>query len=176
MDSNGPSLMDSNDPRYKYNRFGMKGARVGQAVADILSKDQPTYTAGEILDGFGAKFAQELEKSVNDSIGKYKSPFYIMALTKKEFWADNVVRNWFIPRQTPPHASDMMIQYPNYTHTLYVVHGIKGDIKVAWSVPAFQDCISVSKTPGTYAPELVQWILDCFAGKLDLDNYDYLFK
>ena len=168
--------MDSNDPRYKYNRFGMKGARVGQAVSDILSKDQPTYTVGEIMEGFGAKFAQELEKSVNDSLDKFKNPFYILALTKKEFWADNVIRNWFIPRQTAPHASKLMSEYPNHTKTLYVVHGDRGDIKVAWSIPAFSDCISVSKNPGIYSPELVKWIEDCFTGKLDLDNYNYLFS
>jgi len=58
--------MDSNDPKYRYNKRGTKGARVGQAVSDILSKDQPTYSVGEILDGFGAKFAQELEKAIEN--------------------------------------------------------------------------------------------------------------
>lgn len=168
--------MDATDPRYTYNRFGMKGARVGQAVADIASKDATPMTCGELLDGFSVKFAHELEKSVNDSLGKYKSPFYILALTKKEFWANNVVRNWFIPRQTAPHAMDLMVSFPNHTKTLYVVNGDKGDIKVAWSIPAFQDCVSISKNQSMYSPELVQWIKDCFESKLNLDSYDYLFK
>ena len=168
--------MDSHDPRYLYNKHGMKGARVGQAVSDILSKDNPVYTAGEILEGFGAKFAQELEKSVNDSLGKYKSPFYILALTKKEFWADNVVRNWFVPRQTAPYASELMVSYPNHTKTLYVVHGDKGDIKVAWSIPANEDCKSVMRRPSMYSPELVSWIEQARTRKLDLDNYNDLFK
>jgi hypothetical protein len=167
--------MDANDPRYQYNRFGMKGARVGQAVADILSKDQPTYTVEEILEGFNVRFAQELEKAVNDSLEKYESPFYVLALTKKEFWAENVVRNWFIPRQSAPYAMDMMIQYPNHTKTLYVVHEQRGDIKVAWSIPAYEECKSIAKHPATYHPELVKWIEDCFSGKLNLDKYDYLF-
>lgn len=168
--------MDSKDPRYIYNKHGMKGARVGQAVADMTSKEAIPMTCGELLDGFSARFAQELEKAVNDSLDKFKSPFYILALTKKEFWSDIVVRNWFIPRQTAPHASDLMAAYPNHTKTLYVVHGEKGDIKVAWSIPAFQDCVSISKNPSIYSPELVQWIKNCFVGKLDIDNYDYLFR
>lgn len=171
--------MDSSSSRYLYNKHGMKGARVGQAVADILSKEQPTFSCGEILEGFGIKFAQELEKAVNDSLGKFKSPFYILALTKKDltyFGVENVVRNWFIPRQTAPHASDLMRDYPIHTKTLYVVNGDKGDIKVAWSIPAYEDCKSVAKNPSIYSPELVQWIEQCFTKKLDIDNYSYLFK
>ena len=168
--------MDSNDPKYFYNKRGSKGARVGQAVSDILSHDQPTYTVGDILDGFGAKFAQELEATIEANIPKYKALFYVLALTKKEFWADNVVRNWFIARQTAPHALDLMIQYPGYTKTLYVVNSRKGDLKVAWSIPGLEDCKSILKSPDTFSAELVQWIRDCFEGKLDRDDYEYLFK
>jgi hypothetical protein len=168
--------MDSNDPKYYYAKHGMKGARVGQAVTDILSQDQPSYTAGEILDGFGMKFAEQLELTVNDSIGKFKNPFYILALTKKEFWADNVVRNWFIPRQTPPYGMDMMQQYPNHTKTLYIVDGQKGAIKVVWSIPAYADCISIAKQKALYHPELVDWVFKCFERKLDVDSYAYMLE
>ena len=168
--------MDSNNPRYQYNKHGMKGARVGQAVQDMLAKERQDMTAGELLDGFSVKFAQELEKAVNDSLGKFDSPFYILALTKKEFWSDIVVRNWFIPRQTAPYVKYLMNQYPNHTKTLYVVDGDKGDIKVAWSIPAEEDCKSILKNRDIYSSELVQWILDGILGKLDLDNYGYLFS
>jgi hypothetical protein len=167
--------MDSNDPKYYYAKHGAKGARVGQAVSDILSKDQPSYTVGDILDGFGSKFAIELEKTIEDNKSKYTAIFYVLALTKKEYWADNVVRNWFVARQTAPYALDMMIQYPGYTKTLYVVNSRKGDLKVAWSIPGIEDCKSILKSPDTFSFELVKWIRDCFEGKLDLDNYDHLF-
>jgi hypothetical protein len=168
--------MDSKNPRYTYNKHGMKGARVGQAVTDMLSKEAQPMTCEELLDGFSIKFAQELEKSVNDSLGKFRSPFYILALTKKEFWSEIIVRNWFVPRQTAPHTRDLALSYPNYTKTLYVVDGDKGDIKVAWSMPSEQDCISILRNPSIYSQELVQWINDCYAGKLDLDNYSHLFR
>lgn len=168
--------MDSNDPKYTYNKRGSKGARVGQAVADIHSKDQPNYTVGEILEGFGARFAKELEDTINNNMDKYESPFYVFALTKKEHWAENIVRNFFIARQTPPHALDMMIQFPGYTKTLYIVNSDRGDLKVAWSIPGWQECISILKTPEIYSQELVQWIKDCFNQKLDLDDYSYAFQ
>lgn len=169
-------MMDSSDEKYHYSKRGVTGARVGQAVSDILSKEQPDYTVADILEGFGMKFAIELEKTIENNLSKYKSPFYVFALTKKEFWADNVVRNWFIARQTPPYALEMMIAYPGYTKTLYVINSAKGDLKVAWSIPGIEECKSILKTPNTFSPDLVQWIQDCFASKLELDDYDYLFR
>lgn len=154
----------------------MKGARVGQAVADFSTKEALPMTCGELLEGFSAEFIKEFEKTINDNLGKFKDPFYILVLTKKEFWAENVIRNWFIPRQTAPYASNLMIEYPNHTKTLYIIDGTKGDLKVAWSIPAYQDCLSILKNPFIYSQELVKWIVDCFNKKLDIDNYQYLFE
>ena len=168
--------MQDKETKYRYNRRGKKGARVGQAVADILSKNNSPMTCEEVLEGFGARFAQELESTINENMGKYESPFYVFALTKKEFWADNIVRNWFVARQTPPHALEMMIQYPGYTKTLYAINSTKGDLKVAWSIPGLEECKSICRNPGIYSTDLVEWIKQCFEGKLDLDNYNYLFN
>ena len=168
--------MKNDAKKYQYERRGQKGARVGQAVADILSKDNESMTCEELLEGFGVRFAQELESTINANLEKYESPFYVLALTKKEYWADNIVRNWFIARQTPPHALDLTIQYPGYTKTLYVINSTKGDLKVAWSIPGLEECKSICKHPDIYSPELVEWIRMCFEGKLDLDRYDYLFR
>lgn len=142
--------------------------RVGQAVSDILSKEQPTYTAGEILDGYSQKFAQEIESVIEKNQDKYTDPFYIFVLTKKEMWADNVVRNWFIARQTKPNALEMMSQYSNHTKTLYKVNKVGQKLlDIEWSLPGFSECISILKRPAAYDPELVRWIISCFEGKLD---------
>ena len=159
--------------KYAYNRFGTKGQRVGQAVLYILSRPNPIQTVGDVLDAFGPDFAKEMEKTIEQNQGKYESPFYIFVLTKKEFWTDNVVRNWFIARQTPPHAFDMMEQYSNYTKTLYIIDSHKGNIKALWSLPGFNDCISIARSPGQYDPELVKWVEDCFSRKLDKDRYTF---
>lgn len=166
-------MSDSKDDRYLYNRFGAKGQRVGQAVIDILSKPQAPQTVGETIDAFGPDYAKQIEECVHDNQKKYKSPFYIFVLTKKEFWADNVLRNFFIARQTPPHAFQMMEQYPNFTKTLYLVDADKGKIKILWSLPGFSDCITVAKHTAIYSQELVKWIEDCFNRKLDRDRYTF---
>ena len=158
---------------YDYNRFGSKAKRVGQAVLDILSKPQPIQTVGDTLDAFGPDFANEMEKTIEQNQGKYESPFYIFVVTKKEFFANNVMRNWFIARQTPPYAFEMMKQYSNYTKTLYMVDSHKGNIKALWSIPGFLDCISIARCPSQYDPELVKWVEDCFNRRLDKDRHSF---
>jgi len=159
--------------KYDYNRFGAKGQRVGQAVFDIISRYQPMQTVGETLDAFGPDYAKQMEECIEDNEHKYTSPFYIFVLTKKEFWANNVLRNYFIARQTPPHAFDMMEQYSNYTKTLYIVDANRGNIKCVWTLPGFDDCITIARNPANYDPELVKWVEACFTRSLDKDSYSF---
>lgn len=159
--------------KYDYNRFGKKGKRVGQASIDILSKPHAEQTVGETLDAFGPDYARQIEECIDQHAHKYTNPWYLFVLTKKEYLLENVVRNWFIPRQTAPHAFDMMEQYSNFTKTLYIVDSEKGKIKLCWSLPGFTDCITVAAHPELYSPELVQWIEECFTRKLDKDKYSF---
>ena len=165
--------MGAIDDRYNYNRFGSKGQRVGQAVLDILSVPQPVQTVGDVLDSFGKDFAKEMEETINSGMKIYSSPFYVFVLTKKEFWADNVLRNYFIARQTPPHAFEMMGKYSNYTKTLYMVDGNQGNVRALWSLPSYVDCVSIAKRPDSFDPELVKWVENCFRRKLDKDSYSW---
>jgi len=162
---------DEEVDKYDYKRFGCSAKRVGQAVADIIKKDNPTQTVGETLEALSDDYAKAIEQCIEANREKLKSPFYIFVLTKKEFWAENVVRNWFVARQTPPYAFQTMEEYPHHTKTLYLVDAQKGKIKLVWSLPGFEDCITVAKNPHLYSPELVRWIEKCFTKQLDLDMY-----
>ena len=155
--------------KYDYNRFGAKGQRVGQAVYDIISQDQREQTAEETIFEFGPDFVKELETAVETGAKRFASPYYVLVLSKKEMWACNVMRNYFIPRQTFPRGTEMVQQYPNHTKTLYKIDAKKGDLKIIWSIPGHQECQIVAKNPGQYDPQLVEWIFQCYAGKLDID-------
>lgn len=159
--------------QYDYDRFGKKGQRVGQAVFDIMSKPQNIQTVGDTLDAFGPDYAEFMQQCVDDNKKKYKNPFYIFVLTKKEFWANNVLRDWFIARQTPPHAFDMMEQYSNYTKTLYIVDADKGQLKCLWSLPGLDDCFTIARNPERYDYELVKWVEACFTRQMDKDSYTF---
>jgi hypothetical protein len=156
------------EAKYDYNRFGKKGKRVGQAVVDILSKEQPEQTVEETIDAFGPDFVKELESTIESNKHRYQSPFYVLILTKKEMWACNVVRNFFIARQTYPLATDIIKDYPNHTKTLYKVNTDKGSLEIMWCLPGHQECQAIARNPGSFDRELVNWIFQCYAGQFDL--------
>lgn len=160
-------MTKSDKDKYEYSRFGSKAQRVGQAVYDIISKDQPIQTAEETIFEFGPDFVKELEVSIETGRHKYDYPFYVLVLSKKEMWACNLMRNYFIPRQTYPHGTDLVKEYPNYIKTLYKVS--RNSVDIMWSVPGHQDCLSITKNPGQFDPDLVSWIFQCYAGKFDVD-------
>lgn len=156
--------LDARNKKYTYDRFGMSGARVGQAVYDILKSGESGTTVEDILSEYSNKFVKELEDTIAANEHKYKDIFHILVLSNKEMWAENVVRNWFVARETAPQAIDMVSQYPNHCKILYEVSKRSGEIKVKWTIPGIQDCISIVKNPRLYDPQLFQWIKDCFNG------------
>jgi len=160
-------MANQGNKKYEYNRFGSKGARAGQAVYDIISKDQPIQTVEETIFSFGPDFVKELEVAIESGHKKYQYPFYVLVLSKKEMWAANLMRNYFVPRQTYPFGTDLVREYPNYVKTLYKVS--REAVTVMWSVPGHQDCLSIARSPGSYDPELVNWIFQCYAGKFNVD-------
>lgn len=162
------------DSKYDYNRFGSKGKRVGQAVVDILSRDNnPTITAGEIAEDRAGEYRDELEKAIASGAKMYGNPFYVLVFTHKEAWAANVVRNWFIPRQTAPKALELFQKYPHYMKTLYVVDEQRGNIKICWSIPGVEEMKSIMKSPRTFDPQLLKWIDDLALGNLDKDEWGF---
>lgn len=155
--------------KYDYDRFGIKAQRVGQAVYDIISHDQPDQSAEETVFEFGPDFVKELEAAIENGRKHYASPFYVLVLSKKEMWACNLMRNYFIARQTFPLGTDMVQQYPNHMKTLYKIDANKGNVTIMWSIPGHQECQIVAKNPAQYDPQLVEWIFQCYAGKFDID-------
>lgn len=142
-------------------------SKVGKAVHDILQKDNEDITVQEILDEFQHKYTQELEETIKIHIDKYEAPFYIVVLTKKEPWALNVVRNWFIARQTRPKVQFLREEFPTYMNTVYQVDKRSSELKILWSLPIKQDAEVVLKNRHLYDPHLVKWIEDCDSGALD---------
>lgn len=152
------------DKKYEYKRFGCDAKRVGQAAIDILSKNQPDQTVEETLDEYGKDYVKHFETAVKDGSKRYVNPFHVLVLSNKEMWAPNVMRNWFIPRQTAPRAHEMIYDYPNHMKTLYKIDVVSGKAELLWTLPGKQDCQSIMKTPQSYSPDLVKWIMDAFSG------------
>ena len=138
-----------------------KKATVGQAVYNLLSKDERAPTVEEIITGYADSFTKNIEEAVREGAKRYASPFYILVFSAKEMWAVNLVRNWFIGRQTPPHASVLYRTYPNHMKTLYRVDASQGELRLIWTIPGIEDCRSILRHQELYDPNLCRWILQC---------------
>ena len=156
-----PHLVVSRD------KVNQNAAKVGQAAFDILNKHQPVFTVQDILDEYQHAYVEELEDTIEKNKSKYLAPFHVVVLHKKEPWADNVLRNWFVARQTKPLSKWLRTEYPNHSHTIYQVDIEKGICDVLWSLPTWQDSLTILNNRNLYHPQLIGWIEDFASGKLD---------
>nr|CAB4126342.1 hypothetical protein UFOVP88_14 [uncultured Caudovirales phage] len=152
--------------KYAFNKYGSKGFRVGQAVSDILSHDQPSQTVEDTIDAFKNDYEKAFHEAVEKGIEQgFKFPFYIYVLQHKMFWADNVIRHWFVSRQTPTSPYKEMVENPHHNKILYKVDPDFDLIEIVWNIPGKEDCETIMRDPLMYAPELVQWITEALQGK-----------
>lgn len=156
------------DKKYSYDRFGSKGTRVGQAVYDIISRPQPSYTAEEILDEMGKGIVAYIQEAVEKGCQKYDGNFYILHIFKKALggheieivMSQNVA--CFISRKWTPQ--EVMREHPHATKTFYRVDKVNGLLKLLWTVPGWEDCKSIKKNPNLYDRDLVKWVAEATHG------------
>lgn len=155
---------------YSYNRFGTKGNRVGQAVMDILAQDQPDYTAEEIMEGMAPKIAKELEETIEKGNQIFDHAYFVLLYFNKDltqFNITNVMKMGFLIGDKKDDFNPVMLtcKHPNWEKVLYEVDPKIGKLEILWSIPDWQRCQLVAKSPHLYHPQMVEWILDCFEKK-----------
>lgn len=132
-------------------------SKVGQAVYDILSKPQAPQEVGDTIDAMTPKYYEELSACIVENQKKLVKPFYIVVLRKKEPWAMNVLRQWFVARQSRPRPYVMRNDYPNHDHDVWKIG--EGDrTELCWTLPTEQDSRSIMKNRHLYDASLVDWI------------------
>lgn len=147
------------DKRFLYNRDGVDAVKIGQ-LASHMAQTGEQCTVDDVIQEMGPQYIADLEKCADDNSGRYEYPFYILVMSKKEMWATNVIRNFFIARQTKPKMYELMVEYPNNVKTLYMVTA--GGMQLLWSLPDFEACKSIVSHPDSHDPQLLKWIDDCF--------------
>lgn len=161
--------MDSKDKRYSYDRFGKKGARVGQAILDMEAKPQYRQEVGETVEEMTQKYYDGLIEAATLGKKEFDSPFYVVILRKKETINGqivNVLRHKYIRRQTKPSAKFLREEFSNSDHDVYEVNGNDLSINYLWTLPTKQDAKTIMKNPDLYDERLVGWIKDFNSGKL----------
>lgn len=148
-------------------------AAIGQAVYDILSKQQQDQSVEATIDAMTPKYFEELSKAVDKGCKDFESPFYILIQRKKETIGGsvmNVLKHQYVTRQTRPYANFLRSEFPNADHDLYEVNSEKGTMTLLYTLPNAQDSKTILKNQEMYDPMLVGWIQAYNSGKLDLDS------
>lgn len=150
-------------------------SKLGQAVYDILSKEQSVQTVEETVEAMAPKYFEELMKAVDEGCKAFQSPFYIVVQRKKETLGGaitNVLRHKYVTRQTKPRASFLRYEWPNADHDLYEVDNEKGTMTLVYTLPSAQDSKTILKNADCYDPKLVEWITAYDRGCLDAEPSD----
>lgn len=143
-------------------------SNVGKVAYDLLAKAHQTQEMQEVqetLDAMTPAYLAELEDCVEKNSHKYSTPFYVVCLRKKENFFVNVLRQWFIARQTKPMACVMLRDYPNHDHDIWEIKD--GQAKLIWTLPPGQEQQTIMKNPHLYHSDLVKWIKDYQSGDLE---------
>ncbi len=149
------------------DKLKVKGAQVGKAVFDILSNpNQSSQEVGETMEAMTPRYYQELLATVSANQHKFEAPFFIVVLRKKEPWALNVLRQWFVSRQTKPSAATLREDYPNFDHDLWQINSKDSSINFIYTLPTAQDAATILKNKECYDPALVETIVKFNEGKL----------
>lgn len=137
---------------------------VGKISLDLTSKNEKvTHSAHDQMQ----EQLEDYEKNVIHCIHNFKvqaphlKHFYIVVITKKERLMQNVIRNYFMARQTCPT--------PEYDQTVYEYSDLTGDLKFMWVVPSKDTCEELKENALNVAPEerqLLKFVLDFMDGTL----------
>ena len=146
---------------YSYNRFGSKGARVGQAVLDL--EDNYQHTVEEVLYDMelGKGYQQTILDEFSRSKGHYPDKYFILSLTKHampEMGVNTAFKNSARSFVLPLKKRDVMNAHPNCMKVFYSVDAKTEDIRVIWCIPGWEECKSILKNPSLYDRDLVEWI------------------
>lgn len=134
---------------------------VGKISGELSQKPLETYDPVEQTNEQLSDYDKNIEEAVQEGLKKYHGDFYIAVLTKKERLMQNIIRHYFIPRQTCPT--------PEYDQTVYKYNRSNHSINYLWTLPDKQAYYFLLKNADIIPVEqrdLLQFVIDDVMGKL----------
>lgn len=136
---------------------------VGAIAANLAGKHESTidHSVHEQMQAMLVEWDKNMFESVEKGKQSFHSDFFIVVETKKEPLMKNVLRNYFIVRQSCPT--------PMYDNTVYRYHRNDEHIELLWVLPSKDTCYMM-KSRALEIPleerELLQFVLDDADGTL----------
>jgi len=140
----------------------MKRDTVGKISWDLLANANPLdHSAEEQMKEQLDTFEKEMYQAIDRGKKQFPQDFYIVVETKKEPKMKNVIRNYFIIRQSCPT--------PQYDNAVYKYHYIPDELEFLWVLPSRQ-IYNMMKERSLELPkeerQLLQFVLEDSDGTL----------
>lgn len=131
-------------------------------VADIAADLTPAPQVGEII----SEEHKVYEKMFNDIIKEHRdyAPIYfISVITKKDHFNMNMLRRRWVVRKSCPE--------PDWDQEIYSFNNNLQQLRLEWTLPSYQDSISILKKKDIHDPQLVKFIQAFMDGDLKIPAY-----
>lgn len=135
----------------------------GEQYLEGITKDSGKAPVRDIAEGL----LSEWDKNVLEVVQKTRAieptrHFYVCVTTKREYLAQNTIRNYFESKYDCPT--------PQFEQVVYKIHKDSTNISLLWVIPNKEACIYLTRNALMVAPEereLLGYVLDFNKGKLD---------
>ena len=134
---------------------------VGKISSDLLQKQADSTDPIEIERVMHDNYEQHIYETIEHGKKDYLKDFFIVVITKKERLMHNVLRNYFVVRETCPT--------PDYDQTVYHYHRDAEYVEFLWTLPSKDTYNLFKDNVLQIAPEergLLQFILMDSDGEL----------
>lgn len=135
---------------------------VGQASQELLAKHtEPVLIKDQGL-AMTKGYMDELIDCAEKNLSQFAKDFYIAVLTKKERVFQNVIRNYFVARQTCPT--------PSFDQSVFKVKKEAQQLQYLWTVPSKETCEYLQYNRLLVDPEeheLLTYVMQFSSGQLD---------
>lgn len=111
----------------------MERETVGKLSLDLLNKSPETLDPIELEREIHKEYIKELEECVKTSSKIIHGNFYVVVITKKERLMQNVLRHYFLARQSCPT--------PDYDQTVFLYRRDAELLEFLWVIPDRETCI-----------------------------------
>lgn len=135
---------------------------VGKISKELLTQShQNIHSAHDQMREMLTDYEKNIHEAILSGCKQFNGDFFITVLFKKERLMNNVVRNYYFPRQTCPT--------PQYDQAVYHYRRSAGNVEFLWVIPSLEACATMILEARFAHPDerqLLQFVLDFRDGKL----------
>lgn len=134
---------------------------VGEASLDLQKQDVVDATYQELQTEMQKEYMHTLWKEIDEQKELFKEPFYLVVITKREKLMTNVMRNYFMSRQSCPT--------PDWDQAVYRYTKSEDKLEFLWVIPDRDICDWMLDHPGDVPLEhehLMMFARQLYSGEL----------